>query len=122
SGKTFSDAVAQVIASLPTLQTNHIVSPIADIETVHTNIITPISNDPHIALSFKDNHIAVLNGSDKDSTSVATVDNKGNATFAGTVSAQNASISGQLTVATIQSQDATVSGTLHAGHIIADSI
>lgn len=82
-----------------------IISPIANIAEIHTNVISPLAQgDLTVKLSpNKESSFVVQNSS---GSAVASIDSLGNATFSGTLS----------------SADASVSGTLRAQKIIADQI
>lgn len=95
---------ASVVAD--TILTQKIVSPIADVSHVRTNVISPLADDPKIALEFSESQISVTNPKNASAAAVATIDNEGNASFAGDVEARQASFS----------------GTLRAKKIIADEI
>ena len=93
------------------LNANQIVSPIAQIDTVHTNLISPIASGSAIALKLENNKLSIVNSNSASGSAVASIDNQGNATF-----------SGQLSATSGQFGDATISGTLHAGKILASEI
>lgn len=94
-------------ASITDLTTNKIVSPIADIDQLHVNILSPLSPDSKIAVDLNNSTLTIHSSDSASSSAVATIDNKG-----------NASLAGNLQVA----KDATVSGTLRAGKIYANDI
>jgi site-specific recombinase XerD len=85
--------------------TKQLVTPIAEVHTLKTKIISPLSPDATIALELGDNSITITNPKASNSA-VATIDNRGNARLAGDLQAQNASFS----------------GTIRAQRIIADEI
>lgn len=103
--------LAREIAS-DMLNTNYLtvrsklISPIAEVDIVRTNLISPIGNDAKIALKLEDNKLSILNGNSASASAVTSFDNQGNATFSGSLTADEASIS----------------GTLRAGKIIASEI
>jgi hypothetical protein len=99
------------VANIQELTSAHIISPIADISQVRTNLISPIGSDSAIALKFDNNKLSILNGNSASASAVTSFDNLGNATF-----------SGSLKAASGQFGDASISGTLHAGKIIASEI
>jgi hypothetical protein len=88
---------------------NHITSPIAEIDRIHTNIISPLASDSAILVNGK---LVILsevrdpNRISPDSQNDTALEVQG-----------SASISGNLSVS-----DASVAGTLRAGKIIADQI
>lgn len=75
------------------------------------NFISPLASDSQIGLRLTDSQFSILNSQSATGSAVASFDNQGNATLSGTLQANG-----------LQSQDASVSGTLRAGNIIADSI
>lgn len=89
-----------------------ITSPIAEIDEVHSNLISPLSESGKIALTLDDNTIQIRNGKTASSPAAIAFDNKGNASFSGQVKSTNLAVT----------NDATISGTLHAGKIIASEI
>lgn len=92
-------------ANIAELTADKIVSPVAEIDHLHTRIISPVGEDGSIALQVNNDAIEVKNSATE--SAVAKIDNKG-----------NESLSGNLQV----NKDATISGTLHAGKIFADEI
>jgi len=82
-----------------------IISPLAEVNQVRTNIISPLASDSDVALQFDRSHISVIN-TKASSSALATIDDQGNARFAGDIEARRASFS----------------GTLRARRIIADEI
>lgn len=70
------------------LFTRKLISPIAEIAQVNTHIISPLSDDAHIAMRFEDNQISILNSHLSSQSAVATFDNQGNASFSGTLRAR----------------------------------
>ena len=114
NGQSLRDYIASVVNDLGLTisgQNNNIISPIASIDQIHTGLISPEGKDAAIALKLDDNKLSVLNGNSASASAVASIDNQGNATF-----------SGQLSSNSLQTGDASISGTLHAGKIIADNI
>ena len=88
-----------------------IISPLASIDNVQTNFISPLAQNSQIGLKLDNSQLSVLNGNTASSSAVAVIDNQGNASF-----------SGQLSSNSLNTGDATISGTLHAGKILADDI
>ena len=84
---------------------NKLISPIAEVDIVRTNLISPIG-DVKIALKLENDKLSIVNGNSASASAVSSFDNQGNATFSGSLTANEASIS----------------GTLRAGKIIADQI
>jgi len=115
-GQNIRDYIASVVSDVIQntkylIPNTDIISPIAEVDQLHTNIISPIGSDTTIALKFDNNKLSILNGNSASASAVASFDNQGNATF-----------SGQLQSNSLQTGDATISGVLHAGKIIADQI
>ena len=88
-----------------------IVSPIATADEIHTNFISPLGNTSQIGLKLDNNKLSILNTNNASGSAVSSFDNQGNASF-----------SGQLTSNSLTTNDATISGTLHAGRILASDI
>ena len=97
---------------------DQLISPIAETPTVRTNVISPLTDTSAPSLGFQDSKVKVMS----QNQTVAWFDNKGNASFSGTLTANNASISGSLAAASITTTDASVGGTLRANTIIAGNI
>ncbi|HEX8965598.1 MAG TPA: site-specific integrase [Patescibacteria group bacterium] len=112
AGQSLQDYIITVVQNAGLVSSTHIISPLAEIDTIHTNIISPLSNTGNISLSFEDNTLSIRNGTTTNSAVVAQIDNSGNATFSGTLNSENLAVN----------SDATVSGTLHAGRIVANEI
>ncbi len=83
ASQIFADAIQTNL-----INADKIISPIAQIDTIHTNLISPIGSDSNIALKFDDNKLSILNGNSASGSAVATIDNAGNATFSGTLRAK----------------------------------
>ena len=115
NGQNIRDYIASIVseqlANYQNLTSNSVISPIASVDEIHTNFVSPIDNNAQIGLKLDNNKLSVLNGNSASSSAVATIDNQGNATF-----------SGQLSSNSLNTNEATISGTLHAGKIIADQI
>jgi hypothetical protein len=88
-----------------------LLAPIADIAEVHSNVISPLSDTANIAIKITDKSFEIHNTTG-NGAAVATIDNQGNASFSGQLASTNLTVH----------QDATISGTLHAGKILADEI
>ncbi len=67
--------------------TQKLVSPIAEITEVKTNVISPLADNSDIALKFDQSQIAVINPKVSSISAVASIDNQGNASFSGTLRA-----------------------------------
>ncbi|PIZ97606.1 MAG: hypothetical protein COX79_01605, partial [Candidatus Levybacteria bacterium CG_4_10_14_0_2_um_filter_36_16] len=121
--------VTQILNSqFSILNSGNIVSPLASIDQIHTNIISPLGTDTvEVAGSLKVNGNVHADGVTAGSATVS-----GNLTAktvnSEQISTNEASISGALTANTVNSEQltvngsATVSGTLAVGRIVADSI
>ena len=88
------------------LVTRTIISPVAEIAHVRTDVISPLSDDAEIAIKLEADKLSIRNSKFATGSAVASIDNQGNASFSGTLAAA----------------DASVSGTIRAGNIIADNI
>lgn len=109
------------------VQKSDIVSPLAAVENIQTNIISPLAAGSNISAGFEDSKFIVRNSNSASGSAVASIDNQGNARFAGDLEARRASFSGTLTAQNTTTQsltasDASISGTLTANHIVANSI
>lgn len=109
------DVISQEFGSLKTtvaeLSSPSIISPIAAATSLQTNVISPLASDSAIAVRFDNGKLSILNSRLSTSSAVTVFDNKGNASFSGTL--QAAAYSGD---------NASFSGTLRTGRIIADQI
>lgn len=111
AGVSLHDYVVSVVNSvLQNAPNNSPTSPIAEVNEVHTNVISPLGDNPQIAIRVNNSGIEIAK--DASSSAVASIDNNGNATFSGTLQSQNLAVNG----------DATISGTLYANNIEANSI
>jgi hypothetical protein len=110
-----SDVISNSQFTLSNGQT--IISPLASIDTLKTNIISPLADNSNISVKFDNSKFQILNTKYASGSAVASIDNQGNATFSGSLTANNLTIQ-QLN----NSGDATISGTLHAGRILASDI
>lgn len=87
---------------------------------VKTNIISPLSEDGKISMHLDDTHVTIQNAS---GSAVTSLDNQGNATFSGSLTAGNitsqgdASIAGTLTVDSLRAK--TIEGLEDTVHSIA---
>jgi len=91
-----------------------IISPIAELDEVRTNLISPLAENIIVRLATPSGEIhnssfIIQNSS---GSAVATIDSSGNASFSGTLASQNLDVG----------NDATFSGTLRANRILADQI
>jgi hypothetical protein len=115
AGQNLSDYITSIVSNIINQQSlignQGFISPIASADEIHTNFISPLADDSNIAVSLHNSKFMILNSNSASGSAVATIDNQGNASF-----------SGQLTSNSLNTNDATVSGTLHVGKIIADEI
>ena len=89
-----------------------IISPIASIDAIHTNVISPLADDSNIAVKLDNNQLSIINNQSATGSAVAVIDNSGNASFSGKLASNNLEVA----------NNATISGTLRAQRIIADNI
>lgn len=124
-GTSLKEYILNTIAASP-IAGEKIVSPLASVDKIETQIISPLGGKGP-SLSFNENSLNVL--SSPSGSLVGRWDSKGNAILSGSLTANEASISGTTTNSSLIVQNdaqvagnATVSGTLHAGKIIASEI
>lgn len=111
NGQNIRDYIAGIVSDeLAKLNSSNIISPSSSSDTISTNLISPLDNSK-ISLKVNANKLSILNGNSASASAVATIDNQGNASF-----------SGQLSSNSLTTNDATISGTLHVGKVIADEI
>jgi len=117
-GQSLRNYIASVINDLGlTINGQKIISPLAEIDTIHTNFISPLAQNSNIGIKLENNKLSIVNGNSATASAVSSFDNQGNATFSGTIHANQSEISGNLTAG-----DASISGTLRAGKILATDI
>ncbi len=132
------DYIITVVTEAGLIQeADQIVSGIASIDRIRTNIISPLADNSEISLDLRGSKFEVRSSTASDSAVVASIDNQGNASFSGSlvakrIESENASISGELAVENLNAREvyteglearsATVSGTLYADKIVANSI
>jgi len=115
-GKDFkqyiTDIVTESIGNLKLQMGNSakVISPLAEVDHIHTNIISPLGKDQHIAVKINSDSLSIAK--DASSAAVAIIDNQGNASFSGSLKSNELAVNA----------DATISGTLHAHKIEADDI
>lgn len=130
SGESLRDYIVDVIKSTSFPQNN---KPQVYAQGIASNIISPLSDDSQISLDLSNSQLQVKNSQDASASAVTTIDNQGNITTLGNLSAQNATFSGTLTSTdlsttnasisgNLNSATASISGTLSAGTIIANNI
>lgn len=107
-----SSTVNNILNTKYMIHDTKIVSPIAKANEIQTNIISPLADDSNISISLEDSKLTIYNSKDASGSAIAVIDSKGNASFSGTLTSNNLNIE----------NDATISGTLTARKILADSI
>jgi hypothetical protein len=112
AGMTIRDYIISVVRNSDLVQPNNVISPIAEVDQTHTNVISPLAQNSAISIKLDNNKFEIFNDHNASGSAVASIDNQGNATFSGSLNSQNLAVN----------SDATVSGTLHAGKIVADEI
>ncbi len=128
-GEIFAD---NIIAKR--ISTDKIVTPVIETENLTTNVIKPQEKDLTIDLSNQPSPTgSVDQGSDKgelakliikglDGKTAATIDSEGNATFSGSLAAREATISGTIASAKLETNEASVAGKLTAKEIESQTI
>ena len=105
-GQSLRDYITGIVTQIINSTNNNVTSPLPSVDTLNTNLISPLAQNPDIGLKLEDNKLSIVNGNTSSASAVASFDNLGNATFSGSLTANGASIA----------------GTLRAGKIIADQI
>lgn len=103
AGENLRDYIVRVVSEAGFNNGGNVTSPVGSFDNLATNVISPLGDEP----------IEVQG----DITIKKTASSAGNLTVEG-----DASISGKLAATNLEAQDATISGTLRAGKIIADDI
>jgi len=118
AGQTLNEYIAQTVSTILNtqyhLQNTNLVSPITEVDQIHTNVISPLAQNSDLIVrlaSSSADHNASLIIQNASGSGVASIDTSGNASFSGQLTAQSAKV-----------DEATISGTLRAGKIIADQI
>ncbi len=108
AGTSLRDYIAEIVAenieNVNFSNGEEIISPLASIDQINTNIISPLADDSSVEIELKKDSIAIHNTETQET--VAEIDHEGNARFIGD----------------IEANDATFSGTLSADRIIAGNI
>jgi len=108
------------------VSTQSITSPVAQIDELETNVISPVtegSGTVDVALSDTQS-FGILN--EENGERVATFDNEGNVDLSGDLTADDitlsgdASIAGALTSTSVDTEEASVSGTLYANNVVTE--
>jgi hypothetical protein len=107
NGQNIRDYIAAIVSDILNNTNSNLISPIASVDQIHTNLINPVSPTSSVALKLENDRISILNGNSSNSATVTSFDNKGNATLSGSLAVN---------------LDATIGGTLRASRIIADQI
>ncbi|MBI3985061.1 MAG: site-specific integrase [Candidatus Levybacteria bacterium] len=108
AGQNIRDYIAQIVSEQ---LSNTTLSPIASVDEIHTNFISPVGGEKEIGIKVEKDKVSIVNGTSATHSAVAVFDNLGNATLSGTLTSNR-----------INTQDASVSGVLRARRIIADQI
>ncbi len=101
--------VEEIIADNVFTNGDEIISPLASIDRINTNIISPLGDGASVEIEVKPENISINNTDTGEK--VVDIDNSGNATFSGNLASES-----------LSTNDATVSGTLSADRIIANTI
>lgn len=104
-GNNLKEYLTAAIEDVLTKNQTNIISPIASIEELHTNVISPLAQG-NLTVKLSPNKESSFVIQNSSGSAVAIIDNEGNASFSGRLS----------------STDASVSGILRAKKIIADQI
>ena len=119
NGQSLRDYIVSVIRDSGFVNSD-IISPTVSTNQLATNIISPLSSPSLIIkLATPSGSLIVENA---NGSAVARIDDQGNARFAGDVEARRASFSGTINSNALETNNASISGTLRAKNIIADSI
>lgn len=102
--------LTSVIETNSLFAASKITSPLGEFGKIGVTVISPLSDKDGLSLVFSGSTIAVIDP--VSSNAALTIDREGNASFSGTLSAQNISVK----------EDASIGGTLRVGRLIADSI
>src|SRR3989344_4309355 len=117
NGQNLKDYIVQTVNESPLRQDfggqAGIISPISNIDKLSVNIISPLGESLIVRLAtpsaeIYDSSFIIQNSS---GSAIAKIDDQGNASFSGTINSLS-----------LQTSDASISGTLRAGNILADSI
>lgn len=119
-GQTLKDYILQTVQQANSLSPPTLVMPIAEINEIHTNLLSPIG-DSAIQVAINSDSFVIQTTKTASPSAVASIDAGGNATFSGQLNAKSI-ITGQSTSQNLTTSQATVSGTLFANQIIASSI
>ncbi len=114
-GQNLKDYIVRTVNESPLRQDfggqAGIISPVIKTDRVATNIISPLAENSNISVSLSDSQFTIHDSNNATGSAVAAIDNQGNASFSGTIDSLS-----------LETNDASVSGTLRAGSIFADSI
>jgi hypothetical protein len=117
NGQNLRDYIANVIKDYGTK--SEIISPTVSTDQLSANIISPLSSsDLTVKLATPSGSLIVENAG---GSAVAGIDDQGNASFSGKVSS-NTILTNDVYADGLQAGSASISGTLRAGNIVADSI
>ena len=129
AGQNIQDFIVTTVQAAINNGTITAVSPLPVAEQLHANVISPLAQDSHIAVTLTNSTLSIHANESSTSATVASIDNQGNASFSGTLASNGLVVNNTATIAgALNSQnlavngDATISGTLHADRIEANSI
>lgn len=89
----FTSLEANIITTQNLTIKQKIVSPIADIDIIHTNVISPLADSSSVTIALQKEKNQTFTISNEE-TPVASIDAYGNASFTGNIAASNATIDG----------------------------
>jgi site-specific recombinase XerD len=115
NGKTLKQYIASI------LPPSDFTSPHANAQEVSTEYVSPIASSSDISLRLDNSKISI-GPRDASKSADISFDANGNASFSGTLTSQNATVSGNLAATTASFNNTSISGTLTAGSIRANSI
>lgn len=129
STESVAESLKEYISLLveETLSGARSISPTERIETISVNTLSPLATDSNISINLNNSKFEVRNSQDASSSAVvASIDNAGNATFSGVLTASSVSSSDSSfqssQIGELTTQNVSVSGTLHADRIVANNI
>lgn len=122
NGQNLKDYIVRTVEESGLMnQESGILSPIVKTDQLSTNIISPLAKDSNISISLSDSQFIIHDSTNASGSAVAVVDNAGNASFSGELTS-NSVITNNVYTDGLEAGSASISGTLRAGNILADSI
>ncbi len=85
NGQSIKDYILSVVQNAG-LNNGTLISPIASVNEIHTNLISPLSENGNVEIALGNNTVSVQNKT--TGKTVASIDDNGNATFSGTIRAK----------------------------------